>query len=467
MKRVLTMILLLTTSIAALGAADRPNIVVILTDDLGYGDLSIQGHPLIRTPNIDQLAREGQRWTSFYASAPMCAPSREALITGRMPMRIHQSEKNLWQSIPDTEITLGELLKSQGYATAYIGKWGIADFEFSYKGSHPNDQGFGFFYGLSHSNDVPPRKGFDLSYQNIKNATSEDFYIPLYRQRDVVENPVYQPTLTKRYTEQSVEWINAHQDKPFFLFLAHSMPHVPLFASPNFKGQSKAGLYGDVVEELDWSIGQVMATLKKAGISDNTLVIFSSDNGPWLTYYDLGGSAGPWRDGKLTAWEGGFRVPTIFRWPDKIKPAVVSDIGVNVDLMATIASLTGTPLPTDRAYDSIDLSPTLLKGQPSPRQAWFFYSPDGDLWGARVGDYKLVYASQDSVGKDNLSSKTTQRSLWADRGYGNQQTYSPPQLFNLATDTAERLDIAKDHPEIIADIEKSVRTYQQSLLREK
>ena len=190
------------------------------------------------------------------------------------------------------------------------------------------------FFGLPHSNDVPIREGRNHSYENSKSAESSDYPIPLYVQRDIIEMPVHQPTLTKRYTEESLKWIRAHSNGPFLLYLAHTMPHVPLFASHTFQGQSKAGRYGDVVEELDWSVGQVVKALKDAGVSDNTLVIFSSDNGPWRTYYDLGGSSGPLRDGKITGWEGGFRVPAIFWWPGKIKPAVVDDIGANVDLMS-------------------------------------------------------------------------------------------------------------------------------------
>lgn len=442
----------------------KPNIVIILTDDLGYGDLSIQGHPLIRTPNIDQLAREGQRWTSFYSSAPICNPSRVALMTGRMPIRINRKGKNLWEPMPDSEITLGEFLKTKGYATSYIGKWGIGSPKFNYKGSHPNDQGFDYFYGLENSNDgAALPNGLNRNYENIKNIGSSDFEIPLYRQRDVAEMPVEQSTLTKRYTEESVKWIEEHKDRPFFLYLAHSMPHVPLFTSRAFQDHSKAGLYGDVIEEIDWSVGQVMDALKKAGVADNTLVIFSSDNGPWRTYYDLAGSSGPWRGGKITGWDGGSRVPGIFWWPEKIKPAVVDGIGVNVDLMATIASLTHTPLPKDRVYDSIDLSQTLLQDKPSPRKEWFFYGVPGNLWAARVGDHKLVYESWEAVGKDNITSKTTEETMWTDRGYGNHKVHNPPLLFDLSTDMGERLNIADKNPEIVARIQEAVQRHEKSL----
>lgn len=447
--------------------ARGPNIVIILCDDLGYGDLSIQGHPLIRTPNIDRLAREGQRWTSFYSSAPVCGPSRVALMTGRMPIRMSGNNKNDWlpYPLPASEITLGEMLKKEGYATCYVGKWGVAGYEsnFDKPHSHPNKRGFDYFFGLIGSNDVPVRDGFERTYENIKNSTSADFPTSLYRQRDVIETPAYQPTLTKRYTEESVKWIRQHSGGAFFLYVAHSMPHVPIFASPAFRGHSKAGLYGDVVEELDWSVGQIMTTLREAGVAENTLVIFSSDNGPWRTYYDLGGSAGPWRDGKLTGWEGAFRVPGIFWWPARIKPAVIDGIGVNVDLMRTLASLTGASLPANRTYDSMDLSPTLLKGEPSPRKEWFFYGPTGDLWGARVDNYKLVYESWDSVGMENTTGKTTEQTMWSDRGYGNHEVYSPPRLFNLSTDLSERLNVADRHPDIVTRIQEAVERHRRSL----
>ena len=397
MKSVIRFVLLCLLSGAAAIVAAKPNIVVILADDLGYGDLSIQGHPLIRTPHIDRLAREGQRWTSFYASSPLCNPSRVALLTGRMPIRIHRSGKNAWANVPDAEITMAEMLEREGYSTGYVGKWGLSS-RFDYQGSHPNDQGFDDFFGLVGSNDAPLREGFERTYENIRNSTSEDFPISLYRQRDAIETPAYQPLLTKRYTEESVKWIAEHSDGPFFLFLAHSMPHVPLFRSPEFEGHSKAGLYGDVIEEVDWSVGQLTKALEEAGVAENTLVIFSSDNGPWRTYFDLGGSPGPLRDGKITSWEGGFRVPGIYWWPGTIKPAVINGIGVNVDLMATVATLTGSALPEGKVFDSLDLSRTLLHGEQSPRKEWFYYGQPGDLWAARVGRFKLHFGVVGVVG---------------------------------------------------------------------
>ena len=442
-------------SFSAEAEAAKPNIVVILADDMGYGDLSCQGHPVIRTPNLDRLAAEGQRWTSFYASAPLCNPSRVAMMTGRMPIRIHGSDKNLWQNLPEGEITLGEMLKNAGYATAYIGKWGITNFEQPDGGAHPNDEGFDYFYGLVGSNDAPLRKGMKRTYQSIKDSTSEDFPISLYRQRVAIEAPVHQPTLTKRYTEETVAWIRKRKVRhPFFLFLGHTMPHVPLFASEEFRGKSKAGLYGDVIEEIDWSVGEIVKALEETGLANNTLVLFSSDNGPWLTYYDLGGSPGPLRDGKITAWEGGFRVPGIFWWPGRIKPAVIDGIGCNVDLAATVAALAGFDLPEDRVFDSIDLSSTLLSGQPSPRKEWSYYGQPGNLWAYRLGDHKLVFESWESLGKEKERG-------W--RGYDNRQKHDPPLLFDLSTDIHERNDIAVEDFEIIERIRRAIANHNEFL----
>jgi len=432
-----------------------PNIVIILTDDLGYGDLSCYGHPVIRTPNLDRLASEGQRWTNFYASSPLCNPSRTALMTGRLPIRIHEGGLTRWANLPSSEITIADMLKEEGYATCYVGKWGLCG-NFARGGLHPNDAGFDHYFGLVGSNDAPLRERFKRTYNNIKNATSEDFPISLYRQRETIETPAYQPTLTKRYTEESVNWIKQQttNDDPFFLFLGHTMPHVPIFCSPDFEGHSKAGRYGDVIEEIDWSVGQIREALEEGGIADNTIVFFSSDNGPWLTYYDLGGSPGPLRDGKVTSWEGGFRVPGIF-WGSDIEPAVIDDLGVNIDLIATMASLTDATLPQGRILDSLDLSETLLNGASSPRTEWMFYGQPGNLWGARVGNHKLVLESWDSVGKEEDGYD------W--RGYGNHQTHDPPLLFDLNTDIAERHDIAAEKPETVNKIQQTIERHQRTL----
>ncbi len=433
--------------------APQPSFVLILADDLGYGDLSIQGHPLIRTPNIDRIAQAGQRWTSFYASAPMCNPSRVALLTGRMPIRIHQTGRNTWDDVPDSEITIAEMLKDLGYATGYIGKWGLSA-RFDYTGAHPLDQGFDSFYGLVGSNDAPLRDGFERTYENIRHATSSDFPISLYRDRSAIETPVYQPTLTKRYTEEAVRWIEEHADRPFLLFLGHSMPHVPIYRSPQFEGHSNAGLYGDVVEELDWSVGEITRALDREKISASTLLWFSSDNGPWRTYFDLGGSAGALRDGKLTGWEGGLRVPGIFYWPGTIPPGTVDGIGVNVDILATVAAVAGADLPEDRSYDSIDLSGALLAGEPSPRDRFFYYGQPGNLWAARLGKFKLVFESWESLG-------TEKQIGW--RGYANHVKHDPPLLIDLSTDVHERFDVSARHPEVVEAIRGAIQHHYDAV----
>ena len=438
---------------AEVAPARPPNIVLVLADDLGYGDLSVHGHPLIRTPNIDRIADEGQRWTSFYASSPLCNPSRVALLTGRLPIRIHGDGTNAWRNVPDQEVTIAEMLREAGYATAYVGKWGLTG-RFDYQGSHPNDQGFDEFYGLVGSNDAPLREGFERTYENIRNSTSADFPISLYRQREAIETPAHQPTLTKRYTEESVRWIRAQADRPFFLFLGHSMPHVPLFRSEEFEGHSRAGLYGDVIEEIDWSVGRLLETIEQLGLAEDTLLWFSSDNGPWMTYFDLGGSPGPLRDGKITSWEGGFRVPGIFWWPGTIRPAVVRGIGVNVDLMATIATIAGVPMPDGSEFDSLDLSGTLLRGEPSIRREWFYYGQPGNLWAARVDDHKLVFETWESLG-------TEKQVGW--RGYANHQTHDPPMLFDLSTDVGERWDVAARNPEVVEAIRAAIDRHREDV----
>jgi arylsulfatase A-like enzyme len=432
-----------------------PNIVIILADDLGYGDLGCQGHPLIRTPNIDRMAAEGHRWTSFYASSSVCNPSRAALLTGRLPYRIHKG-RTTWADLPASELTMAELLKQAGYATACIGKWhlGMED------GMHPNDQGFDYFYGLTGSNDAPIRKGtgFRRTLDNVRNAGFEVFDIVLFRQKEVIEDTVRQDLLTSRYTKESVQWIleQADNKKPFFLYLAHNMPHVPIYASQEFKGHSKAGLYGDVIEELDWSVGRIMETLIETGQAENTLLVFSSDNGPWLTYYDLGGSQGHLRDGKSTAWEGGFRVPGIFWWPGTIAPAVINDIAANVDLMATVASLAGLKLPDDRTYDSYDISPVLLGKGPSDRKEWYYYSRQPDVLSAfRSGNYKMHLITRESIAAEGQG--------W--RGYSDTTVHSSPLLFDLSTDVGERYDVSDKFPEIVKQMEEALQIHHREILQ--
>ena len=433
-----------------------PNVVIVLTDDMGYGDLGSYGHPLIKTPHIDGLAANGQRWTSFYSAAPLCNPSRIALMTGRMPARVHGDGLNRWGNLPADELTLGRLLKDHGFATAYVGKWGMSG-RFADGGVHPNDAGFDYFYGVEDFNDGGMLPDLPKTYDTFKNAKSEYFRFDLFRQREAIENPVRQDTLTERYTSEAIDWLNrVDKDDPFLLFVGHTMPHVPIFPSAPFEGQSRAGRYGDVIEEIDASTGRILDQLEAMGVRENTLVIFTSDNGPWRTYYDLGGSPGPFRDGKHTAWEGGFRVPAIFALPGRIEPgAVIDGMASQVDFIATIAAIVGIDLPDDRHYDSIDFSRTLFEQTPPPRDEWFFHARQGNVWAARHGDFKLVVESWDSVAKEGEPSD------W--RGFGNHQRHDPPLLFDLSTDLREELDVADEHPHRVAAILERIASYEESL----
>ncbi len=263
------------TASAAARTPQPPNIVVVLADDLGYGDLGSYGHPLIRTPNLDRMAAQGQRWTSFYASSSVCNPSRAALMTGRMPIRIHGGGLNRWANVPASELTLAEMLREKGYATGMIGKWHLGMDE----GMHPLDQGFDYFYGTPGSNDAPLKPGIERTYQTTRDAKNEDYDIPLLRQRETLENSIDQPLLTQRYGNEAAKWIREHKNERFFLYLAHNMPHVPIFRSPDFEGHSEAGLYGDVIEEIDWSLGRILEAVEESGIGGRTLIFFRATTG--------------------------------------------------------------------------------------------------------------------------------------------------------------------------------------------
>jgi len=429
MKR-LTLPLLFALSVSLLASSEKPNIILILVDDLGYGDLSSYGNEQIKTPNIDRLAAEGQRWTNFYASGPACVTSRTGLMSGR-----HSALLDKEPLRNDRSILLPAMLKRQGYATAILGKWHLAGYpkDFTQSPMHPLECGFDYHFGTPGSNDAPgPPK---QTLEAFDKATSDTWKIPLIRGREVVEHPADQSLFTQRYTEEAIDWIEAKKDETFFLYLAHNMPHVPIFASEDFQNKSEAGIFGDVVEEIDWSVGQVRKAVEAAGIADNTLIIFSSDNGPWTVFGARhAGTAKPLRGEKGTSWEGGFRVPGIFHWPGKIKPGIVDGIGVNLDLYATFATLTGaTNLPSEKpGWMSTDLTPTLLEGKPSPRTTWF-YNPDV----YRSGNFKLHRATRMPTNPHTRERTPITR-------------HDPPLLYNLAKDIGEQKNIAATHPEVVS-----------------
>jgi arylsulfatase A-like enzyme len=424
----------------------KPNFVIILCDDLGYGDPACYGHPTIRTPNLDRMAAEGQRWTDFYVAAPVCTPSRAALMTGRLPIRSGMCSDVRGVLFPDSagglpanEITVAEVLKGRGYATACIGKWHLGHLP-QYVPTH---RGFDYYFGIPYSNDMdrvggPGRQAFDdpkIEYWNV----------PLMRNTEIIERPADQNTITRRYAEEAVRFIERSKDRPFFLYLANTMPHVPLFRSEEFQGKSARGLYGDVVEEIDKGVGQVLDALRREGLVENTLVVFTSDNGPWLTFNELGGSAGLLRDGKGSTFEGGMREPCITWWPGTIKPAVVREMGCTMDLFTTIIGLAGGETPSDRIIDGLDLSPVLFDRGPSPRNTMFFYN-GRQLYAVRKGPYKAHFITQS--------------------GYGNDKPvkHDPPLLYHLGHDPSEKYDVAKDHPDVIADIQKEVAEHQRTLV---
>lgn len=425
--------------------SDRaPNIVVIFCDDLGYGDVGVYGHPTIRTPHIDRLAYEGQKWTSFYSAASICTPSRAGLLTGRLPIRSGMCSDKRGVLFPDSsgglpadEITIAEALKSKGYATACVGKWHLGHLP-QYL---PRQHGFDQYYGIPYSNDmdgVVPRSSVDWSHPK-----SEWWDVPLMRNEEIIERPVDQTTITRRYTRESTEFIRQNKDRPFFLYFAHSFPHVPLFASEGFLDKGPGGLYSDVVEEIDWSVGQIVQTLRDEGLSKNTLVVFTSDNGPWLTFKQLGGSAGLLRGGKGTTWEGGMREPTVFWWPERIKPGVVTDVGSTLDIFATACMLAGVETPTDRVMDSLDLGPALFAGGPSPRETMFYYRGTS-VHAVRQGSWKAHFTTKES--------RTP------------VVHHDPPLLFHLGSDPSEKHNVAEDHPDVIAGIREAVALHQADLV---
>lgn len=419
-----------------------PNLIIILADDMGYGDMGAYGHPTIRTPNLDKMAQEGQRWTNFYVAAPVCTPSRAGLLTGRLPIRSGMcSEKrrvlfpDSKGGLPETEITIASALKSAGYATACVGKWHLGHLP-RYA---PNVHGFDYYFGIPYSNDMDKVKG-PGSKSMLTKPKVEYFNVPLMRNSEIIERPADQTTITKRYTHEAINFIQQNKEKPFFLYLAHSMPHIPLFRSKEFENKSLRGIYGDVIEELDWSVGEILSALKQHGLDDNTLVVFTSDNGPWLVYDDQGGSAGLLSGGKGGTYEGGMREPGLFWWPGRIKPGVVTDVGTTLDILPTFFKLANITLPGDRIYDGYDLSP-LLFGTGSGNRNVVFYYRNTQVFAVRKGAYKAHFFTQPD--------------------YGNHPTtiQDPPLLYNLNVDPSEKYNIAGEHPEIIAEIEKVLKAH--------
>lgn len=417
-------------------AADQPNVVIIFTDDQGYSDVGCFGAQGFETPNLDRMASEGMKFTDFYVAQAVCGASRAALLTGCYPNRIGMlgapsSHSNY--GIHANEMLIPELVKQKGYATAMYGKWHLGH----RVASLPMQHGFDDYFGLPYSNDMWP-------YHPTAGDRFPD--LPTIEKNDIIEYNSDQTQLTSWYTDRAVKFIRQHRSQPFFLYVAHSMPHVPLFVSKKHQGVSDQGMYGDVISEIDWSVGRILDTLKRCGIDDKTLVIFTSDNGPWLSYGNHAGSCRPLREGKGTTWEGGMREPCIMRWPGKIPAGTVCrEVAATIDLFPTIAHLTGA-VPSDNKIDGKNIWP-LMSGQQnakSPHQAYFYY------WGrhlqaVRRGDWKLHFPHGyrtlvGEAGKDGIPS-----------AYKNGQT--PLALFNLKQDIGETTNVAAANPNVVKELQ--------------
>lgn len=428
MSKLLCGLLFFTFSIVA--GISQPNIIIIFTDDMGYGDLACYGHPSIQTPQLDQMAREGMRFSQFYAAASVCTPSRAGLLTGRYPIRTRMVEgmipaRVLFPSdktgLPLSEVTIAEVLKAQNYQTYMVGKWHLGHLP-QYL---PIQQGFDHYYGIPYSND--------MDHVGPKDGKPAYWNVPLMQDSSIIERPADQTTLTRRYTEKAVQFIQNNKGRPFFLYLAHTMPHVPLFASKDFLGKSKRGLYGDVIEEIDWSVGQILQTLKANQLDKNTLVVFTSDNGPWLVQNENGGSAGLLKAGKGTTWEGGMRVPMIAWWPGSIPAGQTSaTLATTLDLLPTIAELASADIP--EAIDGLSMAQVLKGEAETPREFFAFYRGT-ELFAVRYGPWKAHYITQTSYPA------------------GPKEYHNPPLLYHLENDPSERFNVAENHKEVIQKID--------------
>ncbi|TWU46547.1 sulfatase family protein [Rubripirellula reticaptiva] len=457
----LLVIIAISDANAATPTERKPNVIIILADDLGYGDLSCYGADDIATPNIDRMASEGIKFNSFYVS-PVCSPTRASLITGSHSTRVGiggvMFPRNNHGLNPH-EITLPELLKGQGYATAIIGKWHLGNQDMF----QPLVHGFDYWYGTPSSNSqfyYPTIKKyaadcvFREGYTRDGILKRETAACPLVRDNIVIEVPADQTQFTQRYTRETIRFLTQNKDKPFFVYLAHNMPHIPLHASEKFVGSSRRGIYGDTIQELDWSTGEILRALKEIGLDQNTLVIFTSDNGPNTS---TGGTAGPLKGGKGSTLEGGVRVPFVARWPGKIPAGIETDEAITgMDLLPTLTKLAGGEVPDERVIDGKDISP-LLSATPdakSPHEAIFYLRGRG-VDAIRVGDWKYRIAADKPPKKKGSKGQPA--------GDSKPKKVSVETLYNLRDSVGEQTNLIDEHPEIAARLKKRMEDFHNEL----
>lgn len=429
-------VILLVTQLSIAAQSKLPNFIIIFADDMGYGDLSCFGHPTIRTPNLDRMAVEGMRFTQFYVAANVCSPSRAALLTGRFPIRngvypgVFRTDSA--SGLPLSELTIAELLRPKGYRTAIIGKWHLG----SQAAFLPTKQGFDYYFGIPYSNDMGKAGTFandpSIAVYHVANPP-----LPLYRNNDIIGYEPDQAQLTKRYTHEVIRFIRENKNNPFFVYYPNNYPHAPLYASSDYLGKSKRGLYGDVVQELDWSVGEIFKELKALSLDKNTFVIFTSDNGPWLLMKQYGGSAGLLYEGKGSTYEGGMREPMIAWWPGKIPANATNEaLASSLDLLPTVLKMAGIDLPKDRDYDGMDISNLFYGTARQVREIMYYYHNDGVLRAIRKGPWKAHFQTQQSYSSDGAVK------------------HDPPLLFNIETDPSEKYEIGAKYPDIIREMKR-------------